>query len=110
MWEKMLGFLLQQPKGSAWGAFLPLLFILGIFYLLLIRPAQRQRKRQAQMLAALKTGDRVITSGGVLGTIVAIKDNVLTLRIADQVRIEVMRSAIAGLQPGTASSAGGKKS
>lgn len=100
----MLGLAWQQPKGSPWGAFLPLIFILVIFYVLLILPAQRQRKRQAQMLSALKTGDRVITTGGILGTIVAIKDNVIVLRIADQVRIEVLRSAIAGLQPGTSGS------
>lgn len=105
MYLSLLGlWLQQQPKGSAWGAFLPLLFILVIFYLLLILPAQRQRKRQQQMLAVLKAGDRVVTTGGILGTIVGIKDNVLTLRIADQVRIEVMRSAIAGLQPSAAES------
>jgi preprotein translocase subunit YajC len=95
---------LQQPQGSPWGAFLPLVFILVIFYFLLILPAQRQRKRQQQMLAALKTGDRVVTSGGILGTIVGIKDNVVTLRIADQVRVEVMRHAIAGFQPSAAES------
>ncbi|MFQ5926923.1 MAG: preprotein translocase subunit YajC [Terriglobia bacterium] len=86
-------------------AFLPLLFILVIFYFLLIRPAQRQRKHQQQMLAALRTGDRVITNGGILGTIVGIKENVIVLRIADQVRIEVLRSAIAGLQPTASDSA-----
>jgi len=98
------GLVWQQPKGSSWGAFLPLIFILVIFYVLLILPAQRQRKRQKQMLSALKTGDRVVTSGGILGTIVAIKDNIITLRIADQVRVEVLRSAVAGLQPGTGGS------
>lgn len=109
MLGELLGLALQQPRGSPWGAFLPLIFVLVIFYLLLIMPAQRQRKRQAQMLAALKTGDRVVTTGGILGTIVAIKDNIITLRIADQVRIEVMRSAIAGLQPGTSGSEGERK-
>lgn len=88
----------QQPQTSPWGALLPLVFILVIFYLLLILPAQRQRKRQQQMLAALKTGDRVVTTGGILGTISGIKDNIVTLRVSDQVRIEVLRSAIAGPQ------------
>jgi preprotein translocase subunit YajC len=97
MWG--LALLQQQPQGSPWGAFLPLLLILVIFYVLLILPAQRQRRRQQQMLSALKTGDRVITTGGILGTIVGIKDNIVTLRIADQVRIEVLRQAIATLQP-----------
>lgn len=90
-----LAWLLQPSQPSPWSAFLPLVFILVIFYFLLILPAQRQRKRQQQMLAALKSGDRVVTSGGILGTIVGIKDNVVTLRVADQVRLEVMRHAIA---------------
>lgn len=98
----------QQPQGSPWAAFFPLLLILVIFYVLLILPAQRQRKRHQQMLAALKTGDRVVTNGGILGTVVGIKENVITLRIADQVRIEVLRSAIAGLHP--AGSEAGSKS
>ncbi|MFQ5817553.1 MAG: preprotein translocase subunit YajC [Terriglobia bacterium] len=95
---------MQQPQTSPWSAFLPLLLIFAIFYFLLILPAQRQRKRQQQMLAALRTGDRVITNGGILGTIVGIRENVITLRVADQVRIEVLRSAIASLQPTAAGS------
>ncbi|MBI4466026.1 MAG: preprotein translocase subunit YajC [Acidobacteria bacterium] len=87
----------QQPSG--WAALFPFLIVLVIFYFLLILPAQRQRKRQQQMLSALKTGDKVITTGGIYGTIVGLRDEVVQLRIADQVRIEVARSAIAGLQP-----------
>lgn len=87
----------QSPGG--WVALLPFVVVLVIFYLLLILPAQRQRKRQAQMLAALKTGDKVITTGGLYGTIVGLRDDVVQLRIADQVRIDVARSAIAGHQP-----------
>lgn len=79
--------------------FLPLVAILLIFYFLLILPAQRQRKRTQEMLSALKTGDKVITNGGLMGTIVAVKDNVVQLRIADQVKVDVLRSAIAGFQP-----------
>ncbi len=92
----LLGQAQQQP---AWSGFLLMLVILVIFYFLLILPAQRQRKRQSQMLAALKTGDKVITSGGIYGTIVGLRDEVVQLRIADQVRIEVSRSAIAAHQP-----------
>ncbi|MFQ5662990.1 MAG: preprotein translocase subunit YajC [Terriglobia bacterium] len=91
--------LAQAEKSSGWVAFLPILFIFVIFYLLLILPAQRQRKRQQQMLAALKTGDKVITNGGIYGTVVGLRGSVVQLRIADQVRVEVARSAIAGLQP-----------
>jgi preprotein translocase subunit YajC len=73
--------------------------VLAIFYFLLILPAQRQRKKQQAMLAALKTGDRVITTGGIYGTIVGLRDDIVQLRIADQVKIEVARAAIAGHQP-----------
>ena len=94
----LLAFLQSQPAG-AWTALVPLLLMLAIFYFLLILPAQRQRKRQEQMLSALKTGDKVVTSGGLYGTIVGLRDDVIYLRIADQVRVEVSRSAIAGHQP-----------
>lgn len=79
--------------------FVPLVAILVIFYFLLILPAQRQRKRTQEMLGSLKSGDKVITTGGLYGTIVGLKDNVVQLRIADQVKVDVARSAIAGLQP-----------
>ena len=91
--------LAQAQAPSGWAALFPFLIVLVIFYFLLIMPAQRQRKRQQQMLRALKTGDRVITNGGIYGTIVGLRDDVVQLRIADQVRIDVTRSAIAGPQP-----------
>ena len=70
-----------------------------IFYVLLIWPAQQRQKKTTQMLAALKNGDKVVTSGGVFGTIVGLEDDAIQLRIADQVKVKVLRSAIAGLQP-----------
>lgn len=87
----------QQPSG--WMALFPFLVILAIFYFLLIMPAQRQRKRHQAMLGALKNGDRVITNGGIYGTVVGLRDTVVQLRISDQVRIEVARTAIASFQP-----------
>lgn len=93
--------LLAQSQGPS--GFLPLLIpwvlVMGIFYFLLIVPQNKQRKRLQQMLAALKTGDKVITSGGIYGTVVGLEDNAVQLRIADQVKIKVSRSAIAGMQP-----------
>ncbi len=85
------------------GMLVPLLAFFGIFYFLLILPAQRRQKKVAQMLAELKTGDKVVTSGGIYGTIVGLdeKDSAVQLRIADQVKIKVSRSAIAGMQPET---------
>jgi preprotein translocase subunit YajC len=70
-----------------------------IFYVLLILPAQKRQKKTAAMLSALKNGDKVITNGGVFGTIVGLEDEAVQLRIADQVKVKVLRSAIAGLQP-----------
>ncbi|HEX2711940.1 MAG TPA: preprotein translocase subunit YajC, partial [Candidatus Acidoferrales bacterium] len=68
---------------------------------LLIMPQQRRQKQAREMLAALKAGDKVITNGGIYGTIVGIEGDAVQLRIADQVRIKVARSAIAGVQPET---------
>jgi preprotein translocase subunit YajC len=80
-------------------SFLPILLIMVIFYVLLILPAQKRQKKTQAMLSALKNGDKVITNGGVFGTIVGLEDDAIQLRIADQVKVKVLRSAIAGLQP-----------
>jgi preprotein translocase subunit YajC len=81
------------------GGILPIVLIMVIFYVLLILPAQKRQKKVAQMLSALKNGDKIITTGGVYGTIVGIEDDAIQLRIADQVKIKVLRSAVGGLQP-----------
>ena len=81
---------------SAWGSFVPLLIMLGIFYFLLIAPMRKRQKQQDQMIKDLKTGDPVLTVGGIYGTIVGIKDDRLTLRIADQVKVNVAKSSISG--------------
>jgi len=81
------------------GGLLPILLILVIFYFLLILPAQRRQKKTQQMLQALKTGDKIITSGGIYGTIVGIDGDTVQLRVAEQIKVKVARSAIAGLQP-----------
>jgi preprotein translocase subunit YajC len=70
-----------------------------IFYVLLILPAQRRQKKTQEMINALKNGDKVVTSGGIFGTIVGIEGDSIQLRIADQVKVKVLRSAVTGLQP-----------
>lgn len=86
---------------------LPFVLIFGVFYFLLIMPQQRQRRKVQDMLANLKTGDRVITSGGIYGTIVAFRDtNIVQLQVASQLKIDVARSAIASLQPSGAEAGG----
>jgi preprotein translocase subunit YajC len=91
-------FLLQQGGGAQGGGFLawlPLLFIFAIFYFLLIMPQQRRQKRWQAMINDLKTGDRVVTSGGIRGTIVSMKDDAVHLRVApDNLRMEVLKSSI----------------
>lgn len=72
--------------------------IIGIFYFLMIRPAQSRQKKVAAMLSNLKNGDKVITNGGIYGTVVGLESDAVQLRIAEQVKIKVSRSAIAGLQ------------
>jgi preprotein translocase subunit YajC len=91
--------LLAQAAPSGLVAFAPFVLILIILYVLMILPAQRQRKKLAQMIAALKNGDKVITNGGIYGTVVGLDNDSIQLRIAEQVKIRVARSAIAGLQP-----------
>jgi preprotein translocase subunit YajC len=71
--------------------FLP---IIAIFYLLLIRPQQQQAKKLKAMLAGLKNGDKVVTSGGLMGTIARLDEQKVTLRVADDVKMEFVKSAI----------------
>ena len=71
--------------------FLPLI---AIFYLLLIRPQQQQAKKLKLMLAALKKGDKVVTSGGLMGTVVGLDEQKAVLRVADDVKMEFLKSAI----------------
>ncbi|MFZ0981457.1 MAG: preprotein translocase subunit YajC [Candidatus Acidiferrales bacterium] len=92
--------LVAQASQSSGGIalFLPLVLIMVIFYFLMILPAQRRQKKVTEMLKNLKNGDKVITNGGIYGTIVGLEDDAVQLRIAEQVKIKVSRSAIAGLQ------------
>jgi preprotein translocase subunit YajC len=79
--------------------FLPFILIFAIFYFLVILPQQKQRRKIQDMLANLKTGDRVVTSGGLYGTIVGFRDlNVVQLQIASQVKVEVAKNAITGVE------------
>src|SRR5256885_4565095 len=92
---------LAQATTSGLITFLPLIVIMVIFYVLLILPAQRRQKKTNEMLGGLKTGDKVLTSGGIYGTIVGLEPDAVQLRIAEQVKVKVARSAITGVQPET---------
>ena len=95
--EDVRAFLMVAQGQSSCGSLVPLLIMLGIFYFLLIAPMRKRQKQQDQMIKDLKTGDHVLTVGGIYGTIVGIKDDRLTLRIADQVKVNVAKSSISGL-------------
>jgi preprotein translocase subunit YajC len=83
------------------GALTQLLFffapLFAIWYFLVLAPQSKQRKKLQEMLASLKSGDRVVTSGGIYGTIVGFRDNKVQLQIAAQVKVDVARSAITGV-------------
>ena len=79
------------------GSFLPLILMFVVFYFLLIWPQQKKAKAHRAVLSNLKKGDEVVTSGGLYGTITGITDTVVTLEIAEKVRIKVSRSSIAGV-------------
>ena len=95
-------YLLALQTGGAgslgWLGFAPLIFIFAIFYFLLIMPQQRRQKKWQQMLNDLKNGDKVVTSGGLRGTIIALREDYIQLRVPpDNLRLEVTRASIASV-------------
>lgn len=100
-----LSLLLQTAPGpaapggatSALQSFLPMILIVVLFYFLLLAPMRKQQKKTREMLAALKKGDRVVTSGGIYGSVASLEDTVVWLKIADTVKVKVARSAITGV-------------
>ncbi|MBU4311281.1 MAG: preprotein translocase subunit YajC [Candidatus Omnitrophica bacterium] len=85
-----------QPNAIA--SLMPIIFIFGIFYFLLIRPQQKKQKDQEKMIGELKKNDEVVTNGGIHGTIVNVKDATFTLRIDDNVKIEINKNAVTYLK------------
>lgn len=84
----------QPAQGPPpWMQIVPLVLIMVVFYFLLIRPQQKKSREHAELLKTLKAGDKVITSGGVLGVIVAVKDKSVSLRSADT-KLEVLKSSV----------------
>lgn len=94
-----LGFIiLVQTASSPVASFLPLIAIVAIFYFLVFMPMQKQKKQQAQMLADLQTGAEVLTTGGIIGTIVSITGDLLILRVKpDNIKLQLSRASVASL-------------
>jgi preprotein translocase subunit YajC len=77
---------------------LPILLIIGVFYMLLIRPQQKRQRELQEMISQLKAGDRIVTTGGVIGTITTVRDTSFYVRSADKSILEIARSAVAGIE------------
>jgi preprotein translocase subunit YajC len=96
--ENMAVLALIQSAGSSMiGTLVPMAVIIAIFYFMVIAPANKQRKKTESMLEALKKGDRVITTGGIYGTVQSVEGDAVYLRIAENVKIKVAKSAVAAL-------------
>jgi preprotein translocase subunit YajC len=88
-----------EGGGTITSFVLPMVFMVVIFYFLLIRPQQKKAKEHKALLDNLKRGDRIITNGGIIGTIVNIDDQIVNVEVADKVRIDLGRPYIAGFAP-----------
>jgi len=88
----------SQGQPDLLSSLLPFVFMGVLFYFLLIRPQQKRQKQHQQLLANLKTGDRVVTSGGIHGLISNVKETTFLLKVADNVKIEIDKSAISGVE------------
>jgi preprotein translocase subunit YajC len=98
-------------EGGAGGfaSFVPLILMFVIFYFLLIRPQQKKTKEHKQMIDNLKTGDRIITSGGLHGRITGVSESALTVEIAEKVRVKVNRASVSALMQASSPPAPAKK-
>jgi preprotein translocase subunit YajC len=83
---------------SPWIQLVPFALVLGIFYFIILLPMKRRQKKVQEFLDGLKVGDRVITTGGIYGSVVKLGEQSIQLQIADKVRIEVAKSAVGGYQ------------
>ena len=88
----------MQEQSNPLLAFVPLLLMFGVFYFLLIRPQRKKEKDRQTMIRDLKKGDRVVTSGGAIGTVLGVKDGIVVLRVRDgDTQIEFLKSAVSNL-------------
>ena len=89
-------FLFQGGVGG-FGFLLPMILVFGVFYLLLIRPQQRKQRELQATIAQLKAGDKVVTTGGIVGKITEVRDTSFLIRSADKTILEIARTAVAGV-------------
>ena len=87
----------EGGQGGLGGMLIPLILMFAVFYFLLIRPQQKKQKEHQRMVAELQKGDRVITSGGIHGVISSLKDDTITVKVADNVKLEISRGNVSGV-------------
>lgn len=95
-----LFFAFANPSGTEGGpslitSFIPILLLFVIFYFLLIRPQQKKQKKHLELISDLRRGDKIVTNGGLYGTVVDVKDHVIVIKIADDVKVELVKNAVA---------------
>lgn len=98
-----LQVLAAAPGGGGGGGILssplvPMVMVFVLIYFMVISPARKRQRKLQEMISGLKTGDKIVTTGGIHGVVVGISESFFQIRIADQVKIEVSRNAVAGLQ------------
>lgn len=89
--------MLFQIGGSGLLQLLPIVLIFAVFYMLLIRPQQKRQRELQETISQLKAGDRIVTTGGVIGTITTVKDSSFLIRSADKSILEIARTSVAGV-------------
>jgi len=90
-------FLILFQTGGGFIQLLPIILIFGVFYILLIRPQQKRQRQLQETISTLKIGDRVVTTGGIIGVITTVRDTSFLIRSADKSILEIARSAVAGI-------------
>ena len=92
----------QGPAQNPFMAFLPMILLVVVFYFVLLRPQQQRAKKQAQLLSGLKSGDKVVTASGILGTVISVKDNSVTL-LSGGAKFEVTKASVTDIVPDASS-------
>jgi preprotein translocase subunit YajC len=89
------------PSQPAWLGFAPMILLVIVFYFILIRPQQKRAKEQTKLISALKSGDKVVTSSGIIGVVITVKDTTVSLRSADS-KMEVTKASVTQILEGSA--------
>lgn len=105
-WIAQVPWMMAPPPSDgsnppAWVQLLPLILLFVLMYFVLLRPQMRRQKEQEKLIAKVKTGDRVLAAGGIYGTVTNLKDQMVVLKVADNVKIEVLRSSITSVEKET---------